>query len=192
METQAFPDLGGMVAALSVDGRDVLVRDEGSTTDPACRAGGIPLLFPFAGRTGGDSFEIYGARYHMPKHDFAKNRVFFVKEQSKHAVTLCANEDEVLLRECYPYHHTLELSYRMARGGLWYPYFRASNRDRLEFVHHMTVHYDYSIRKEGEAPGSIRPKQDCDDMFYNSLLSEYSLVNLSDGHAVCRIPSTKC
>jgi galactose mutarotase-like enzyme len=203
IEAEVLPDLGGMLAALRVGGRDVLVREEGKTTDPARRVGGIPVLFPFAGKTGDDSYEIYGARYHMPKHGFAKDRPFSVKERTEHAVTLCAHEDEALLSEYYPFHHTLELAYRMSRSALeiaarienrsgrpmphtlgWHPYFKASNSSQLEFTHHMTVHYDYDNRRESEAPSLILLTQDWDDVFCAPLSSEFSLVNPPDGYAV--------
>jgi galactose mutarotase-like enzyme len=203
MEAEVDASLGGMVAALRVDGRDALSRDEGKVSASYCRSGGIPALFPFAGKSGDDSYRIEGRRYSMPKHGFAWNRPFAVKERTESSVTLSASEDEELLRLFYPFRHTLELSYLMARDVLelaarvenrsrrpmphamgWHPYFRASNKALLEFRHGMKYRYDYAEGKEYEAPSSIRLDRDWDDVFQGPRISDFFLESPADGYAL--------
>jgi galactose mutarotase-like enzyme len=200
---EVLPEFGGMVAKLRVDGRNVLFLDENRLAESPGLAGGIPVLFPFAGRTKNDSYEINAVPYHMPMHGVVKNRSFLIKEQSEDTVTVWTKQDEALLSENYPFLFILELSYRVIDTALeltahienrsgeplphtlgLHPYFKASNRNLLEFSHTMTVHYDYAKEMDAKAPSVIRLDQDLDDVYCMPLLSEFTLTNASDGYAV--------
>ena len=46
-----------------------------------------PILFPYVARLTGGSYTLYGERYSMDIHGFAKDSVFSVEEQSADSVT---------------------------------------------------------------------------------------------------------
>jgi galactose mutarotase-like enzyme len=200
---EVLPDYGGMVGKLVINGRDVLCLDESRVADSPVSAGGIPVLFPFAGSVKNDRYTIKGTEYHMPKHGVVKNRTFAIKDQSENRVTLWVKGDEALQSRNYPYLFTLELLYRIIQDTLeitaqienrspepmphtlgWHPYFKASNRAMLEFSHSMAVQYDYVRGIDGPAPATIRLDQDLDDVYCMPTSNEYTLVNAPDGYAV--------
>jgi galactose mutarotase-like enzyme len=105
-----------------VDGRDALSRDEGEVSASFCRSGGIPVLFPFAGRSGDDSYRI-----------------------TWDVLALAARVENGSRR---PMPHALG----------WHPYFRASDRTRLD--------------------------RDWDDVFREPSIREFSFENPADGCAL--------
>lgn len=68
------PGRGGMVTRFSVGGEPVLRLDEATLKDPKANVrGGVPTLFPFAGRLADDTFTSGGGRYAMGQHGFGRN-----------------------------------------------------------------------------------------------------------------------
>jgi galactose mutarotase-like enzyme len=203
IKAEILPDYGGMVAKLAVDGKDMLYLEENRLADSPVSAGGIPVLFPFAGRVKDDRYTLCGKEYFMPMHGLVKNRTFAVKRQSAHAVTVWVKEDEALYDRNYPFYHTLELEYRLHNDALeliarienrsqqplphtlgFHPYFVATDRQALTLTHHMTVHYDYTREVDSPAPASIRLEQALDNVYCAPTRGEYTLVNAPDGYRV--------
>ena len=87
-----------------------------------------PILFPYVARLTSGSYTLYGERYSMDIHGFAKDSVFSVEEQSADSVTLCLHETPETLRQ-YPFRFTFRVRYAL-RG--W------------------TVNVTYSVRNEDE------------------------------------------
>mgnify|MGYP003694683139 CR=1 FL=1 len=84
---QVVPGRGGIVSALAVGGRDALFLDRATLEDPAKNVrGGIPILFPFAGKLEDERFRPAGTR--MKQHGFGRNQPWAVREQRADAVRL--------------------------------------------------------------------------------------------------------
>jgi galactose mutarotase-like enzyme len=203
IKAEILPDYGGMVVRLQVDGHDVLYFDETGITDSPLTSGGIPVLFPFAGKTKNDTYEIGGKKFYMPMHGLVKNRSFAIKDLSGSSITLWIKEDETILSRNYPFFHTLEITYQIKKDTLvitarvenhsqqpmphaigWHPYFKASDGKQIKLTHYMEIHYDYVHLKDFEAPESIELNKDWDDVFCQPQRGEYSLVNTLDGYKV--------
>ena len=141
------PARGAIVTALAVGGRDVLFMDRATLLDPAKSVrGGIPLLFPFAGRLDGDRLAHAGTT--MKQHGFGRNRSWRVVAQAPDALTV-ALEDDAATRAVYPHAFRAEQSFRVLPHGLrvellienlgtgplpvapgWHPYFRCASADK--------------------------------------------------------------
>ena len=81
MTAQIVPARGGIVTALAVGGRDLLFLDRATLEDPAKNVrGGIPILFPFAGKLEDERFLPAGTR--MKQHGFGRNKPWAVRAQS--------------------------------------------------------------------------------------------------------------
>ncbi len=135
------PGRGAHVTGLTVDGRDLLYLDRGTFDDPAKNVrGGIPVLFPFAGRLAGDRFIPAGTT--IPQHGFGRNRAWKVTGQDGRSVVL-ALEPDADAKAVYPYDFRAEQTFRIVPRGLlvelrirnrgavplpvapgWHPYFR--------------------------------------------------------------------
>ena len=147
VSARVAPARGAIVTALAVDGRDVLFMDRTTLADPAKSVrGGIPLLFPFAGRLVADRLVHAGST--MKQHGLARNKAWTVVEQRADSVRL-ALEDQTDTRRVYPHAFRLEQSLTLLPRGLlveltihnkgkapmpvapgWHPYFPCRSADK--------------------------------------------------------------
>lgn len=143
---EVVPGRGALVSALAVGGTDVLYLDRATLEDPAKNVrGGIPLLFPFAGKLVDETFALTGTK--MKQHGFGRNRAWQVAERDAASLrmTLAADAET---RAQWPYeftaHHAvmivprgvqLELTIVAADQALpvspgWHPYFALAAADK--------------------------------------------------------------
>jgi galactose mutarotase-like enzyme len=113
------PARGGMVTRMAVGAVPVLFLDESTLVDPSKSVrGGIPILFPIAGKLPGDRYEIDGRSFTMKQHGFARNLPWTVVDESTShgaSVTLGLESDETT-RAQYPFDFALRFTYRL-RGN---------------------------------------------------------------------------
>lgn len=147
VSAKVAPERGALVTALRVAGRDVLFMDRATLTDPAKSVrGGIPLLFPFAGRLVDDKLLHAGSV--MKQHGFARNLAWTVAEQGPGSLRLALGDDAGT-RAAWPHAFRIEHSVRLLPQGLelellvrnfgdapmpiapgWHPYFTCANADK--------------------------------------------------------------
>jgi galactose mutarotase-like enzyme len=110
------PARGGMVTRFSVHGVPVLFLDETTLADPGKSVrGGIPILFPVAGKLPGDRYDVAGRTYTMKQHGFARNLPWTVLDTSTAdgaSVTLGLAATEAT-RKQYPFDFALRFTYRL-------------------------------------------------------------------------------
>jgi galactose mutarotase-like enzyme len=139
---EVAPQRGALVTSLRVAERDVLFLDRATFEDPTKNVrGGIPILFPFAGRLAGDAFLPAGTQ--MKQHGFVRSRPWVVREERSDGVRLSFVPDAET-RALYPYEYDLEFDVQLLRRGVqvelmihntgsrplpaapgWHPYFRS-------------------------------------------------------------------
>ena len=109
VHVEVVPARGALVTAVRVDNTDLLYLDRATLEDPTKNVrGGIPLLFPFAGKLVEETFTLANTK--MKQHGFARNRAWAVTERDAASVqmTLTADADT---RAQWPYdftaHHTV-------------------------------------------------------------------------------------
>jgi galactose mutarotase-like enzyme len=140
VSARVAPARGAIVTGVTVGGRELLFMDRSTLIDPAKSVrGGIPLLFPFAGRLDGDRLVHAGTT--MKQHGFARNKAWQVVEHRADALHL-ALEDDAETRAVYPHAFRvdyvitlraagIELDLRIQNRGAmpmpvapgWHPYF---------------------------------------------------------------------
>jgi galactose mutarotase-like enzyme len=141
VSVQIVPERGALVASLIVFGKEVLYLDKTTLDDPTKNVrGGIPLLFPYAGKLVDGRFLAAGTT--MSQHGFGRNRPWKVQDKELRSVRVRLVQDaETRLQ--FPYEY--EADYRvtaLARGVEvrlivqntggrpvplspgWHPYFR--------------------------------------------------------------------
>jgi galactose mutarotase-like enzyme len=143
----ALPDYGGMVSSLCVGGLEVLRMKPELLGLGNCLAGGIPILFPFCGRTADDTYRVGEKPYTMPFHGLVKDTTFSVRRKGVQEVCMYTEPGTVVLRENYPYSFMLDVIYRVEAQSLyvtaqienrsdspmpfyigWHPYLRVSSK----------------------------------------------------------------
>ncbi|MEF9974269.1 MAG: hypothetical protein RR893_10115 [Clostridia bacterium] len=197
---QILPAFGAMVAQLSVDGVPVLRMNEGMLGLGNVLSGGIPVLFPFAGRFGDNAARFGGADYHMPMHGFAKDSPFEVIEaDAQHcALQLCATEQT--MRAFYPFDFRLEMDYRAEPDGLsttaiienrsrepmpfalgYHPYLRASDPRACTLSLNKRDYFDYlNGGAHGTLDGAIDLSRAWDHVFFGADAVRATLENPID------------
>jgi galactose mutarotase-like enzyme len=82
------------------------------SADPAYWAKTSPLLFPIVGALKSNQY-IYGEkRYNLPRHGFARDRVFEVEQQSNDRIVFVLKADEASLK-IYPFDFELRIIYSL-------------------------------------------------------------------------------
>lgn len=136
---EVAPWRGALVTALRVAGRDVLYLDRASFDDPTRNVrGGIPLLFPFAGKLADDTFTLTGTT--MKQHGFARNRAWSVTARDAVSLRMTLEADDET-RAQWPFDFTADHEVMVLPDGVqlaltlvareqplpvspgWHPYF---------------------------------------------------------------------
>lgn len=116
VSARVAPARGALVTALNVGGHEVLYLDRATLTDPARSVrGGIPLLFPFAGKLKDDHLVHAGTT--MKQHGFGRNRAWSVAEQREGFLRLALEDDEAG-RSVYPHRFRAEHSFTVLPRGV--------------------------------------------------------------------------
>jgi galactose mutarotase-like enzyme len=106
--TAEVNSLGAQLSTL----RDRAGRDLLWGGDPAVWNGRAPLLFPIVGTLAGGCYRLDSKVYSLPRHGFARGRMFEVRESSPAAAAFRLTADETSL-QVYPFHFELELRYAL-------------------------------------------------------------------------------
>jgi len=141
---EVVPARGAIVAALRVGSTDVLYLDRATLDDPAKNVrGGIPLLFPFAGKLVDETFALTGTK--MKQHGFGRNRAWTVAERTTSSVRMTLSADAET-RAQWPYEFVAEQTVLVLPRGLqielaiaagdqplpvspgWHPYFATTDK----------------------------------------------------------------
>jgi galactose mutarotase-like enzyme len=124
------PSRGGMVTRFEVGDTPVLFLDETTLRDPSKSVrGGIPILFPIAGKLPGDRYAVGGQLFSMKQHGFARNLPWTVVEESTGdgASVSLELEASAATRAQYPFEFALRFTYRL-RGEVLSVEQRIENR----------------------------------------------------------------
>jgi galactose mutarotase-like enzyme len=100
--------LGAQLSTL----RDRAGRDLLWGGDPAMWAGRAPLLFPIVGMLAGGCYRLNSKVYYLPRHGFARGRMFEVLDSTPAAAAFRLTADEASF-QVYPFHFELELRFAL-------------------------------------------------------------------------------
>jgi galactose mutarotase-like enzyme len=80
--------------------------------DPAVWAGRAPLLFPIVGALVGGSYRLGSKTYHLPRHGFARGKVFSIENTASSAAAFRLSADEASF-QVYPFRFELDVHYEL-------------------------------------------------------------------------------
>jgi len=115
------PGRGGMVTRFSVRDVPVLFLDESTLRDPSKSVrGGIPILFPIAGKLPAGTYSAGGRTFAMKQHGFARDLPWTVVGESTGdgaSVTLGLDASDTT-RAVFPFEFALRFTYRLKGAAL--------------------------------------------------------------------------
>lgn len=109
--------------------------------------GGIsPVLFPIIGALKNEQYTFEGQTYELPRHGFARRRIFTVKESSENEIVFELNSDEESLK-IYPFEFSLEIKYILIENKLTVSYL-VKNLSEKEMFFSLGAHPGFAIDTE--------------------------------------------
>jgi len=116
VRAEIVPERGAIVTGLRVAGNEVLYLDRATLDDPSKNIrGGIPVLFPFAGRLPDELFLPAGTK--MKQHGFGRNKAWRVTEKRSDLLRLRLAQDAETAAQ-YPYTYDAEQTVALLPCGL--------------------------------------------------------------------------
>lgn len=114
---EVAPSRGGLVTRFCVGDDEVLYLEPLSLVDKTQKVrGGIPVLFPIAGRLTGDRYEHGGRSYAMRQHGLARHAAFSVQNVEAARLTLEFRSDDAT-RPSFPFEFSYRLTVDVGRAG---------------------------------------------------------------------------
>jgi len=115
---ELYPGRGGLVTRFLVGDRSVLYLDEATLLDETKNVrGGIPILFPTAGRLSGDRFLKGDESFPMKQHGFARNLPWVTEEKGPSTARLRLTSSD-LTRAAFPFDFRLEFTFTVSPSAL--------------------------------------------------------------------------
>ncbi len=152
---ELLPERGALISRFDVAGDALLYLDEATVADRSKNVrGGIPLLFPTAGKLPEGRYGWDGRSYALPQHGFARTRAWTVESavaDERSARVRCRLEADDATRAVFPFQFSAALEIVLAGGALtvafdlhnsgdWpmplhyglHPYFRVPDGEKAE------------------------------------------------------------
>lgn len=154
VSAKVAPQRGGLITSLMVGRREVLYLDRETFVDSSKNVrGGIPVLFPFAGRLNDGIFQDAGTK--MNQHGFGRNMCWQVVERRPYLLRMVLLSGKETVSQ-YPYNFVAEQSCLILPAGLhvellicnmdaksmpvsagWHPYFSCPADQKQEVTTRM-------------------------------------------------------
>jgi len=153
--------------------------------NPDFWGGKSPVLFPTVGALKDDKYIFEDKTYEMPRHGFARRKVFEVKESSDNEVIFELNSDEETLK-FYPFEFSLEIKYTLTENKLTVSY-NVKNTSEKQLYFSLGVHPGFAIDTENglqyndyEIVFSDDEKLEIHPLIDNLISKETKTVNLEN------------
>jgi galactose mutarotase-like enzyme len=112
-----------------------------------------PILFPLVCSVNDNTYRVDGKEYHLPRHGFARDKVFTLVSQTQDKVTFALHDSEETL-EVYPYHFNLAVTYRL-EGNRVNVIWHVENTDTCEIHFQIGGHPAFNV-PGGKLEGMIK------------------------------------
>ena len=135
-----FNELGAeLVSLINLEsGKEILWEG-----NPDFWGGQSPVLFPTVGALKDDSYILEGETYEMPRHGFARRKVFEVKKSSENTVVFELNSDRETLK-FYPFEFNLQIKYTLTENKLTVAY-NVKNTSEKKLYFSLGAHPGFAI-----------------------------------------------
>ncbi len=138
-----FSELGAELISLVnlTTGKEIMWQG-----NPDFWGGQSPVLFPTVGALKDDQYIFDGQTYEMPRHGFARRKVFEVKNSSENEVIFELYSDDETLK-FYPFEFSLEIRYTLTENKLTVSY-QVKNKSEKEMYFSLGAHPGFAIDTE--------------------------------------------
>jgi galactose mutarotase-like enzyme len=107
-----------------------------------------PILFPIVGTLKEDTYYYKDKAYHLPRHGFAREKEFMVKEKTENSISYILQNDEETLQN-YPFFFSLTITYTLKEHTLDCTY-TVENKSKEEMYFSIGAHPAFAINSNYE------------------------------------------
>lgn len=202
LKIEILPEYGALISDITMGDLHLLQMDEKFLGIRNARAGGVPILFPFAGKTEGDSYILYGKEYKMPMHGFVKDAVFAIELLEEERCKLTFKGSAKLKEFYYPFDFKFEVLYELQGNTLktsayvnnlsekvmpcslgFHPYFYTSNKENLKLDFGLREYWDYiNNGAHGVMIDTPKLSEKLNHVFRGNAPQKMVLYNSADGY----------
>jgi galactose mutarotase-like enzyme len=151
---EVIPSRGALVTRMNVGGDELLYLDESTVVDPSKNVrGGIPVLFPTAGKLPGDTYPVGRQAYSMPQHGFARRLPWTVRQVEQEMLVLGLSASEETLRQ-FPWRFDAQLTLSLDGPQLTLD-FDVENQDERPLPVHLGFHPYFHVPQASKAAASV-------------------------------------
>lgn len=151
---EVIPSRGALVTRMNVGGDELLYLDESTVVDPSKNVrGGIPVLFPIAGKLPGDTYPVGRQAYSMSQHGFARRLPWTVRQAEREMLVLGLSTTEETLRQ-FPWRFDAQLTLSLDGPQLTLD-FDVENRDERPLPVHLGFHPYFHVLDKTKAAASV-------------------------------------
>ena len=197
-----------MISEINHRQTKVLKMDYSRLGTANIHCGGIPVLFPFAGKTKDDEYQHNTKNFSMPMHGFAKDSPFTVVRQNRYSVHLRLRYNSMFLEHYYPYRFILEILYTLKSDEListiqisnqspvkmpfnigFHPYFLTTDKENTLINFNYSDYYDFQ-NSDDLKKYSLKSKDKFslatanDKVFFGKTNPQAKLINNKDGYSL--------
>lgn len=151
---EVIPSRGALVTRMNVGGDELLYLDESTVVDPSKNVrGGIPVLFPIAGKLPGDTYPVGRQAYSMAQHGFARRLPWAVRQAEPEMLVLGLSSTEETLKQ-FPWRFDAQLTLSLDGPQLTLD-FDVENRDERPLPVHLGFHPYFHVQDKSKAAASV-------------------------------------
>jgi galactose mutarotase-like enzyme len=151
---EVIPSRGALVTRMTVEGEEVLFLDESTVVDLTKNVrGGIPVLFPTAGRLPGDTYSDQGQAYSMPQHGFARRLPWTVRESEDSRLVLGLSSSEETLSQ-FPWRFDARLTFSLSGPRLTI-HFEVENQAPRPMPLHLGYHPYFHVSQAAKPEARV-------------------------------------
>jgi galactose mutarotase-like enzyme len=151
---EVIPSRGALVTRMNVGGDELLYLDESTVVDASKNVrGGIPVLFPIAGKLPGDTYPVGRQEYAMPQHGFARRLPWAVRQAETEMLVLGLSSTEETLQQ-FPWRFDAQLTLSLDGPQLTMD-FDVENRDERPLPVHLGFHPYFHVLDKAKAAASV-------------------------------------
>jgi galactose mutarotase-like enzyme len=205
LEVVILPSYGAMIAEINMESINILKMNYSKLGAGKGLVGGIPVLFPFAGKTENDVYQYDGIEYSMPMHGFAKDMPFEIIYQDIQKCSLRLKSNEITYKRYYPFNFDFIISYELKDGELtttmhlenqsetdmpvnigFHPYFKTVNKEATLLIFDFKDYLNYydGNGARGVLEGKVDLSKPYDHVFFGDAPQQMTLFNKDEGYSV--------
>lgn len=151
---EIIPSRGALVTRMSVGGDELLYLDESTLVDLSKNVrGGIPVLFPTAGKLPGDTYPVGKQSYSLPQHGFARRLPWAVRQAEEDLLVVGLSSSEETLRQ-FPWRFDAQLTFSLEDSQLTLD-FDVENQDTRPMPLHLGFHPYFRVPQAAKAAATV-------------------------------------